>query len=265
MKFLLVNMFKGMNHITQRACILLLLVYTQIAFGEPIPPKQEPAIFVNDYIQLLNSDERNSLESKLQNYYDTTSTQLVVVIVNNLEGMAPWEYAQQLGEKWGIGQAKKDNGLVFLIAKEEHKVFLATGYGLEDKITDALSKRIISQIITPRFKAGNYAEGIDAALNKMMELCSGQFTADPKDEGVNFSWTHLIIILILLFLFLRIVAKNNRANTYHNGGLDSWGPSWTGGGLGGGSWGGGGFGGGGSGGGSFGGGGFGGGGAGGSW
>jgi uncharacterized protein len=225
-----------------------------------IPPKPEPARYVNDYANLLSESDRQTLENKLVNYYDSTSTQLVVVIVSSLEGEEPWYYAQQLGEKWGVGKAEKDNGLVFLISKEDRKVFITTGYGLEDKITDAMAKRIITQQVTPNFKAGNYAEGINAALDRIISLCSGQYQADPEPEGGGLSLFQWIFLIMLVIYVLKVISSINKGGTYNRRGYNSFGPTWTSGGY----WGGGGFGGGSSGG-SFGGGSFGGGGAGGDW
>lgn len=236
------------------ASIIWCLGFALSLRAEPIPPKPQPAKYCNDFANLLSSDEAITLESKLESYYDSTSTQLVVVIVHNLDGMALWEYAQQLGEKWGVGQKDKDNGLVLLIATEEHKIFITTGYGLEDKITDAQSKRIITQIISPAFKQKAYAAGINQALDRIIALCSGQYVNDTNpDEGSSISLFQLILIVVFVIIILRIIARNGGGTNYHRRGYNSWGgsPYWNSSGGGGGS--------------SFGGGSFGGGGAGGDW
>lgn len=258
MKFHLDKPISYLRRLKIPGLLLWCLIFLQGGLNAAeIPPKPEPARYVNDYANLLSESDRQTLENKLVNYYDSTSTQLVVVIVSNLEGEEPWYYAQQLGEKWGVGQAKKDNGLVFLISKEDRKVFIATGYGLEDKITDAMAKRIITQQVTPNFKAGNYAEGINAALDRMILLCSGQYQADEVREEGGLSLFQFILLVILIIIILKIISGHNNGGNYNRRGYQSWGPSWTGGGM----W----SGGGGSSGGSFGGGSFGGGGAGGDW
>ncbi len=224
---------------------------------KPLVPKQ----IVNDYIPLLNTGEKRQLEHKLVKYNDTSSTQIAVVIIETTEGYPISEYAFKLGEDWGVGQKGLDNGIVLLVAKEDRKVFIATGYGVEDVVPDVLAKRIIENYIVPEFKNGNFYRGIDKGTDVLVDLTTGKYSSDDIDaEEIPVAMILFIILVIVIFLFMFSKMSSNgsatvsrRGTTYHDGG---W---WTTtGGGGGGGFSGGGFGG-------FGGGSFGGGGAGGSW
>ena len=170
--------------------------------------------------------------------------------------------AVEIAHEWGIGQANEDNGCIILMSMEEgnRKIAIQNGYGLEEYLTDALTKRIIEQVILPDFKQGNYYGGLDNGATAIMQLLDGKFEGSgPKEKGIPYG---TIVFLILLFVFIFI----NRNKGGRGGGLRGGGGYWIGGfGSGGMGGGGGGFSGGGGGFGGFGGGGFGGGGARGSW
>lgn len=217
---------------------------------------------VNDYTNTLTVDEIKQLEQKLVAYNDTTSTQIAIVILPNLCGGDANMLAVEIAHKWGIGQANKDNGCIILMSMEEgnRKIAIQNGYGLEEYITDGITKRIIEQIIIPEFKQNNYYAGLNNGTTAIMQLLAGNFEGSgPKEKGMPLG---TIIFLILLFIFIFF----NRNKGGRGGGLRGGGGYWIGGfGSGGMGGSGGGFSGGGGGFGGFGGGGFGGGGASGSW
>lgn len=233
----------------------------------PVPKVQKP---VYDYAQLLSSSQEQRLNQKLIKYADTTSTQIVVVTIESLEGSEIQYYGAELAQKWGIGQKGKDNGLLILVSKNDRKVGIQTGYGLEGSLTDALSRRVIEYYITPEFKKGNFYAGLDQGTTAIIQILAGEFKGEPRsnsngDEGKGIGFIIFVIILIILFI-------SNRGGKGRGGRRSSTGDilPWillsgmgsnrsSGGGFGSGGFGGGGFGGG------FGGGGFGGGGASGSW
>ncbi len=250
-------------------CILILGLLSPARGQDYLPdkPKKETAVY--DSANLLSLSEKASLEQKLINYADSTSTQIVVSTVKSIEGRNINIYAAQWAHKWGIGQADKDNGVLFLIAEDERKMAIQVGYGLEHLMTDAMSRRIIELVIAPYFKQNDYYGGIDAGTTSMMEVLSGEYQNDATtDEG---SPLPFIIFLILLILFIIILTKAKKSGGRGGGYRSGTGPiiltgSGRTGGFGSGGFGGGsgGFGSGGFGGG-FGGGGFGGGGASGGW
>jgi len=161
--------------------ILSLLVYS-FSFGQDFPERPNPPKLVNDFANILGDGEELRLEKKLLAYNDSTSTQIAVVTINSLNGNDIGDYSFRLAEKWEIGQKGKDNGVLMLVAMEDRKMFIATGYGLEAVIPDAFAKRIIENYMMPNFRNNNYYKGIDEATSVIMGLASGEFTADQIER-----------------------------------------------------------------------------------
>jgi uncharacterized protein len=260
--------------------IPIFLLACLTAISQDIPDPMSPPRLVNDFAGILNAGQARHLEQKLVNFDDSTSSQILVVIVKSLNGLTKEEFADQIGEKWGAGQKGKNNGVVVLVkpkyGNDDGKVRISVGYGLEGAIPDAIGKRIVENEMIPYFKAGDYFTGIDKATTTLISLAKGEYTADQykkKTQGGAAGFLIPIIIIILIILFMR----KNSGNHYTTGskGTSFWTALWLASMMGNrghsGSWGdfrsgGGSFGGGGGGGfGGFGGGSFGGGGAGGSW
>ncbi len=225
---------------------------------------------------MMNGNEAKRLEQKLINYSDTTSTQIVVITINSLEGNDIAMYATELAHKWGIGQKDEDNGIVLLVSKDDRRMTIRTGYGVEHLLTDALSKRIIENIITPAFKQGQYYQGLDQGTDAIIQIMNGEYQGERNSERPQGKFPAFLIVIIFIVIMM-ILSRRNKGGG-KNGGRKSGGFSLLDaiilsnagrggfgnrGGFGGGSSGGG-FGGG-SFGGGFGGGGFGGGGASGGW
>ena len=237
------------------------------AQGQPvdvIPPSGE---WVTDRADVLTEAEEQALTTRLRAYADTTSTQIVVVTLPTLGGADIALYATELGQVWGVGQEGVDNGAVILVARDDREVFIATGYGLEGAIPDAVASRIVRNILVPSFRQNRFYAGLSAAADALMQAAAGTYTADaapmPYEEDDDGANTTLVFILIIIAYF---VINGIRRGGRGGGGrrrrarggtpIIFWGGS-SGGGFGGGGFSGGGF--------SGGGGGFGGGGAGGSW
>jgi uncharacterized protein len=234
------------------------LFLSVISFAKEIPAKSNR--LVNDYANVLSASEESALESKLRGYYDTTSTQIAVVLENSLEGDDLFDYCQRLATAWGIGEKGKNNGVLLYVAIGDRKARIHTGYGMEATITDAMSTRIRTQQMNPAFKAGNYYQGLDDASTTIMQLASGEFVNDKEDKPLQkgpSAFVIIIIIIILIILFSRGGGGRGNRSRGGFGGPVFWGGTFGSGGFSGGG-GGRGFGG-------FGGGGFGGGGSGGSW
>lgn len=259
--------------------VLLLSIFSaSILDAQNIIKRPNPPRLVNDFTGTLSNAQINNLERKLVDFSNSTSNQITVVFVNSFEGYDKAEYASLLGHQWKVGQKKFDNGIVILVKPKKGRVrgeaFIATGYGLEGAIPDAIAKRIIENEMFPEFKTGNYFAGIDKAANVLMNLAKGEYSSSEykkRTEQVPYAGMVPIIIIALIFLLMRV----GRARSHSVGhGVPFWTALWLAGSMGGhrshsGSWnsfssGSGSFGGGSSFGG-FGGGGFGGGGAGGSW
>lgn len=246
------------------------------------PTKPDVEGPVNDYASLLTEPQVLELQHLLVDFADSTSNQICVVTVDDLEGYSVSEYAIKLGLEWNVGSDEFDNGIVFLVKPKNGngygEAFIAVGRGLEGAIPDAYCYRIVQNVAIPRFAQGDYYGGIRDACIKLMELSSGEYSVRNEDEDVTYMDIFAAIMTILVILTLvAIIVKRTGGGRGHGGNSgggngsgrgivfgNTYGPVFGGGGFGGSRGGfGGGFGGGFSGG--FGGGSFGGGGAGGRW
>ncbi|MEB2776578.1 TPM domain-containing protein [Algoriphagus sp. D3-2-R+10] len=260
-----------------RPLILILLLFTLSLQAQDFPPAPNPPKLVNDFTNTLSSAEAAQLESKLVAYNDSTSTQIAIVMMRSVGQYDISDYAFRLGQSWGIGGGDNDNGVLILAAMDDRKVFIATGYGMEGAVPDALAKRIVENLILPNFRQEAYYQGLNEATDMIFKLASGEYTAEDVESSGN-SGGAILMVLFFLFIFVVLpLLRNRNDNNNHMGGRGGGVGLWTtimlagmlggGGRSSGGGFGGGGFGGGSGGGGfgGFGGGGFGGGGAGGSW
>lgn len=262
-----------MNYYKKIFSLLFLIVFSVSAKSQNLPKKPDPPRLVNDYTNTLTADQAQSLENKLVAFDDSTSTQIAVVIIPSLDGYDVSEYNVALGRAWGVGGKEFSNGVILLIAKNDRKLNIATGYGVEGALPDITAKHIIEDVIKPNFKGEDYYRGIDEGTDAIIKAVKGEYKTprQSKVKGVVGTGKIIFIIIIIIFFLLSrggggkggfvsrrgyrdIIGPMILGNLLGGGGRGS-GGGWSGGG---GSSGGGGFGG-------FGGGGFGGGGASGSW
>lgn len=175
-------------------------------FAQEIPAKSNN--LVTDYTNTLTRDEAQQLESKLVSFDDSTSTQIAVVILKSVGGYNIKQYADSLGRAWGIGQKDKNNGILILVALDDHKVAIRTGYGAEAAVTDIAANDIIKNDIIPNFKLGNYYDGLNAATDDLMNYMKGEYhqTNTATNDGVN--WWGIIITLAILALVILLILKN---------------------------------------------------------
>ena len=236
--------------------------------GKGIPERPSPARLVNNMSSsgFISSGEEERLEQKLEAFANETSNQIVIVIVDDLGGMEPWAFATELGQKWGVGQQKQDNGVVILVkptgGEGERYLEIVVGYGLEGAIPDLTTKEIRENDMYPYFKKGQGYEGLDKGTDVLMALAKGEYNSDAYGKKHKGGFSKVKMGLILLFIIIFIIISIKRGGRGGNGmsmGTGFFLGSMMGGGRN--------FGGGGSSGGfgGFGGGGFGGGGSGGSW
>ena len=150
----------------KKGAFLIALLFSLNLFsqGYQIPEKPKFQTSVYDYTGLLSANQKTSLENKLVRYSDSTSTQIVIAIISSTEGENIAYLGANWGEKWGIGQAKEDNGVLILLAKDDRKITIQAGKGTEHLLTDFQSKRIIERVIIPEFKKGDYYSGLNLSL-----------------------------------------------------------------------------------------------------
>ncbi len=257
----------------RKLAVILAVICAVCSLQGQVVQRPTPMRLYNNLSQhhpdFLTADEAARIEDKLEQFSNETSNQICVVIVDELNGMEPADYATQLLNTWGVGKADKNNGVVLLLQLKPGKGgrdFIAVGYGLEGAIPDLATKRIREQELEPALKQGQNYDAIDRSTSRLMELAKGEIsvkdytrqTVSHRKKGL--SVPIIIIFIIAIVIFSRFFGGGG-GTTFSGRGTRYWGGGW-GGGFGGFSGGGGG----GSGGwGGFGGGRSGGGGSGGSW
>ncbi|MDD2309290.1 MAG: TPM domain-containing protein [Desulfuromonadaceae bacterium] len=181
--------------------ILMLILLPQLAFSLEVPQLRGR---VNDYANMLSPAAAERLEQALAAFENSDSTQIVVLTVNSLEGENLEEYSIKVAEAWRIGQTKLDNGAILLIAKQEHKIRIEVGQGLEGVLTDLTSGRIIRGDIAPYFKKNDYDAGITAGVTSIMQVVRGEYQAQPRDLKQGKKSAEPVFTL-LVFLLVAVV------------------------------------------------------------
>jgi uncharacterized protein len=253
------------------APILLLCACGRVRAAEIIPPA--PAAYFNDYAGIVQPATAQALNAQLDQLERDTSNQILVVTYPHMQSDSSIEdYTVRVARAWGAGQKVRNNGAILFVFAQDHAVWIATGYGLEASLPDALCKRIIDEEITPAFKRGDYDGGLRAGVAAIIAATKGEYAgngstnADAGSGGGSFDLFRIAALVV--FLVIWSIVRSRQHVVYGSGGRRTvWGGGpgiflagmlgGMGGGGGGGGFGGGGF--------SGGGGSFGGGGAGGRW
>lgn len=244
-----------------RLSFALLLALVQLLPWRELYALPVPALTarVNDYASMISPGAKAGIEAKLKQFEAEESTQIVILTVPSLQGDPIEDFSIRVADSWKIGQKGSDNGVLLIVARDDHKARIEVGYGLEGKLTDLIAGRIVQNEIAPSFKAGRFDEGFSNGVDSIMAAVHGEYKGKPASDNNDDAPSIPVLILILVIFFIYWLMQLRRG---HRGG-GFMGPGGMGGWyMGGGSGGGGGFGGGGFGGG---GGGFGGGGASGDW
>lgn len=189
-----------MNKIATSIAVFFALSSSVFAFTVP----EKPTGYVNDYANILSAGTKQSVENDLRNFTASTSNEIAVVTVPDLGGDTIEHYATKLFESWKIGNAKNDNGILLLIARDEHKIRIEVGYGLEGALPDILAKDIIDTKITPSFKKGDYDTGVAGGVGAIKEATKGEYKASPKSTAKGFSLNFKSLEFILIFLVIGI-------------------------------------------------------------
>lgn len=240
-------LFRSQTKSLLTSFLLILFLIPAFAGAQDLP--EEPVGHVNDFADMLSSSERQRLEQKLRNYRDTTTTVIAIATIESLQGRSVQDAGTALFNKWNLWQGDKNNGVLILVAKQDRKIRIEVGYGLEGAIPDIMAGRIIREILNPAFKKGDFYGGFDRATSALIQLASGEFTgqlAEKSSSEDNNMASFIIFILFVIFVVYSSARKGGgkgngkrRRRTLGPGGFIFLG----GGGFGGGSSGGGGFGG----------------------
>jgi len=209
------KLYSGINHLNRvmknikNILLLVLAAFISMIAGaqdfsmkKTIETAPSPAKLVNDFTGTLTDLQRQTLEDKLVKFDDSTSTQITVVIVPSLDGMDVSDAATELGRSWGVGQKKNNNGVVLLISKDDHKLNISPGYGLEGALPDVTCKEIIDTRIVPNFKGQDFYRGIDEGTDAIMAASKGEYTAPAGYHKKGASGYRIVIIIFIIILFL---------------------------------------------------------------
>jgi uncharacterized protein len=184
-------------------CVLgLATLLSSRSYALAVPPL---AAHVNDYGQMISKQTAAELEGRLADLERSDSTQIVVLTVPNLEGEDMQDFSIKVAEAWRLGQKGIDNGVILLIARDEHKIRIEVGRGLEGKLTDLVSGRIIRSRITPRFQAGDFDSGVKDGIQAIVEVVRGEYKADRQNAAHGKKSAAPPILTLLIFLFVLLV------------------------------------------------------------
>ncbi len=212
-------MMTRQNHIPQkywtslRLSLLLLggaLLFSVVtAYAQEVPFLEGR---VNDYAGILSSQTRSELNSMLKSFEDSTSNQVVVLTINSLDGQDLEEYSVKVAQTWKLGQKGKDNGVLLLVVRDDRKIRIEVGYGLEGTLTDALCSMIIQREILPEFRNKDYDDGVKAGVTSILGAINGTFTAEQSSsESMGFPeiliFLGIFTVVVGLFTFVALFTK----------------------------------------------------------
>lgn len=175
--------------------------------------------YANDFTNTLSSSELYTLNSTLKSFDDSTSNQIVFLMIPSLNGYSLESYTYETAAKNQIGSKKNNNGVLFFVSKDDRKMRIEVGYGLEGVLTDALTSSIQRNEVRPYFKQGDYYSGIAAGLNAIMAASRGEYKGDVKDKGSKGRGFPFIFIIMLIIFITSLFKKGGKGG---GGGLLPW-------------------------------------------
>jgi uncharacterized protein len=185
--------------------LFVALLFSLTTFAQkPVPELWNAR--VHDEANVLTHEKIDQLEKQLAHYEDSTSNQIAILIISSLEGEVLEDYSLRVAEAWKLGQKDKDNGVLLLIAVDDHAMRIEVGHGLEGVLTDALCNRIIRNEMAPAFRRADFDGGVAAAINGMIAAIGGEYTAGDSSDLAELSTTARVLIGLGIYAFLSIFA-----------------------------------------------------------
>lgn len=178
------------------------------AYGQydiPAKPKFIPPVI--DSTKTLKKYEYEALYNKLKNYSDSTSTEIIVVIIPTTKGENIGLLTPKWGQEWEIGKENKDNGVFVLLAKNDRKIWISPGYGVEDRLTAGIVGEITRNSIIPEFKRGDYYSGLDKGIDAIFEVLNGSYKNTRKSNPTRFPFEIFIFLFIIFIIFIIAISK----------------------------------------------------------
>lgn len=205
---------KGFNVLCLVLCFFSFL-NAEAQYDIPEKPSFIPPII--DSTNTLNTQQHKLLYNKLKVYSDSTSTEIFTIIIPTIKGENIGLLAAEWGQKWEIGQADKDNGIFVLLAKDDRKIWISTGYGVEHLLTDAMTKRIVERDIIPYFKTNDYYGGLNRGIDAIFEVLTGTYKGTPRNNNSEFP-AGLFFFVFVIFIFIIIAISNRKRGGGSSGG-----------------------------------------------
>lgn len=185
--------------------LICALILSLSAYGQKTVPELWN-IRIHDDAHVLRQATIDELETRLAQYEDSTSNQIAILIISSLDGESLEEYSIKVAEKWALGRKDKDNGVLLLIAVDDHKMRIEVGEGLEGVLTDAMSSRIIRNEMAPAFRRGDFDGGVTAAIDGIIKAIGGEYSAEDTNDIEDLTANQKILIGLGLYFFLSIFA-----------------------------------------------------------
>jgi uncharacterized protein len=209
-----------MNFRLIKIAITCLAIFSFASFADAYYNPGVPTGFVNDYTATLTVTQKQQLENKLAQFEKDSSNEISIVIIKDLQGDTVENFSEKLFKDWGIGKKGKDNGALIFIAKDDRKMRIEVGYGLEGVLTDAQSNWITNNILKPAFQSNDFYKGINEASDKIIEATKGESVPNSESSKTNLpanNWD--IIIGIGLFGFIWLSSILGRSKSWWLGGV----------------------------------------------
>ena len=191
--------------------LLSLLVFLCLfAVAQNIPKVPNPPRLVNDFANVLTADQKQELESKLVAYDDSTSIQIAVITVQTTGDYPIEDYALKILREWKVGNKSTNNGMVILAAIQDHKVYIATGYGMEGSVPDITAKQIVEDEIVPNFRQQNYYHGFDLAADAIIKASKGEYKAPAgynQRKGRGTGGGNILGIIIFFIIIIILISR----------------------------------------------------------
>lgn len=204
------------------AAVLLSCLLAGSALAREVPPLKGR---INDYAAMLSTATITQLDSVLADLESTDSTQIVVLTIESLQGDSLQDFSLRVAEQWKIGRKDTDNGALLLVARDDRKLRIEVGYGLEGSLTDMVSGQIIRNIITPQFRQGNFNQGVSDGVGAMIAVVRGEYQAAvsiaKETPGGSGDLGGLITSLVFIFFFFGSMFRKNKLIAAAIGGLAS--------------------------------------------
>jgi len=165
---------------------------------------------VNDYADMISPEAESLIEDRLKSFENSDSTQVVILTVNSLEGDALEDFTIRVAEKWKIGQTKKDNGVILFASKNDRRMRIEVGRGLEGVLTDLLSGRILDNVMRPKFKSGDFDGGFLDGTDSIIKACRGEYKNDSppgSSSGNGMPGNSVIIFFVILYFAVALTSK----------------------------------------------------------